>query len=153
MHDHDKKLEEVRQSFAHWRTHKEFSSQAIPLELWHQAIGLMDFFSLARIAVALKVPIRSLEKQAVLLREEKQELSPSATGKQHPVSPSDQADLSSLSLNVTRIDLPSNIASENARDNELLTISQNGCLLRIPYDCPPALARAVVASFMGGFGS
>jgi len=152
MHDQDKRLEEVRQAFAHWRTQKGFSSQAIPPELWHQAVGLMDSFSSARIAVALKVPIRSLEKQAALLRDEKQEPSPTATGQQTPDSHSDQTDLNTFSLNVTRVELPSNLYNEQARDNGVLTISQNGSLLRIPYDCPPALASTVVTSFIGGLG-
>ena len=152
MHDQEKMLDEVRQAFAHWRTQKEFSSQPIPPKLWHQAIGLMDSFSLARIAVALKVPIRSLEKQASLLRNTKQE--PATVGKQEPASYPNQADLGSLSLNVTRVDLASSLASEDAREDPgVLTITQNGSLLKIPYDCPAALARAVVASFVGGLGS
>jgi hypothetical protein len=153
MNDQDKRLEEVRQAFAQWRAQKEFSSQPIPPELWHQAISLMDFFPLARLAVALKVPIRSLEKQAALLRDQKPEPLPPANEKHPPESRSDQGVFHSLPLNVTRIDLPSDLIREETGDHRIVTISRNGCLLKIPYACPAALASTVVAAFVGGCGS
>lgn len=152
MKEHEVRLEEVRQAFVLWREQKDYSTQPVPLELWQMAVDLMDVFPMPRIAVALKVSIRNLEKQRALLKGEDHISSPADEKRAKRKQP--EADPDTLALNVTRIDLPADLQHAALADNGRgLTITRGDFVLRIPYDSPATLATTVVASFVGGIVS